>query len=633
VTINQAASQADPTNVFPINFTVVFNEATTDFATGDVTLSGTAGATTATVTGSGTSYNVAVSGMTTNGTVIASIPAGAAHDAAGNPNIASTSTDNSVTFIATGLNVMIDQAATQADPTNASPINFTVVFSEVTTDFATGDVTLSGTAGATTAIVTGSGTTYDVSVTGMAVSGTVIASIAAGVAHDTTGNPNTASTSTDNSVTYDITPLMVSIDQATNQVDPTNTSPINFTVVFSKETTDFTTGDAALSGTAGAITAAITGSGTTYTVAVTGMTTSGTVIASIPAGVAHDAAGNPNTASTSTDNSVTYNAPELLVMIDQAVTQADPTNTSPINFTVVFSEATTDFATGDVSLGGTALPTTATVTGSGTTYNVAVSGMSTNGTVIASIPAGVAHDATGNPNTASTSIDNSVSYTGAGLTVTINQAATQADPTNSSPITFTVVFSAATTDFATGDVTLSGTAGAATATVTGSGTTYTVTVSGITTTTTGTVIASIPAGVAHDTTGNLNIASTSTDNSVTYDRTWPSLSWISPPPCFNPPGCIYYVINQFISLTVDASDVVGISSIEFRRWDYVNNLWIGIGTLTNPPYSITLDTSVLLPEWNQIDVKAYDAANNASESWIFLYHTPVWRFYSPLIIR
>ncbi len=40
VTINQAAAQADPTGVEPINFTVVFNESVLDFATGDVTLSG-----------------------------------------------------------------------------------------------------------------------------------------------------------------------------------------------------------------------------------------------------------------------------------------------------------------------------------------------------------------------------------------------------------------------------------------------------------------------------------------------------------------------------------------------------------------------------------------------------------------
>ncbi|MBI5854711.1 MAG: cadherin-like domain-containing protein [Nitrospirae bacterium] len=51
---------------------------------------------------SGTTYNVAVTGMTGTGTVVASVGAGAASDAAGNPSAASTSTDNTVTF--TGIN-------------------------------------------------------------------------------------------------------------------------------------------------------------------------------------------------------------------------------------------------------------------------------------------------------------------------------------------------------------------------------------------------------------------------------------------------------------------------------------------------------------------------------------------------
>jgi len=113
---------------------------------------------------------------------------------------------------------------------------------------------------------------------------------------------------------------------------------------------------------------------------------------------ASDTDGNWGTASTAT---FTYNNVALAVTINQASGQADPTNVSPINFTVVFSESVSDFATGDVSLSGTASPTTATVTGSGTTYNVAVSGMTGQGTVVASIN----YNGTG-----STSTDNSVTY-------------------------------------------------------------------------------------------------------------------------------------------------------------------------------------------------------------------------------
>ena len=77
-------------------------------------------------------------------------------------------------------------------------------------------------------------------------------------------------------------------------------------MIFSKPVVGFTSVDVALSGTAGATTAIVTGSGTTYTVAVSGMTSDGTVIATILAGVATDAVGNPNTASSSTDNTVLY---------------------------------------------------------------------------------------------------------------------------------------------------------------------------------------------------------------------------------------------------------------------------------------------------------------------------------------
>jgi hypothetical protein len=101
VTINQAGDQADPTNVSPINFTVVFSEPVIDFGNNSLTLGGTAGATTVDISGSGPTYNVAVSGMTQSGTVIATIAEGAVHNAAGNPNSASTSSDNIVSFTVT----------------------------------------------------------------------------------------------------------------------------------------------------------------------------------------------------------------------------------------------------------------------------------------------------------------------------------------------------------------------------------------------------------------------------------------------------------------------------------------------------------------------------------------------------
>src|SRR5204863_106872 len=225
----------------------------------------------------------------------------------------------------------------------------------------------------------------------------------------------------------DTTPPAVTINQAAGQADPTSSSPINFTAVFSEPVSGFSGAGVTISGTAGgAKTVTVSGGPSTYTVAVSGMSTDGTVIASIAVGVAQDAAGNLNTASTSTDNSVTFDATRPAVTINQAAGQADPTSGSPINFSAVFSEPVSGFTGAAVTISGSAGGTkTVTVSGGPSTYNVAVSGMSSAGTVIASIPAGVVQDAAGNANTASTSTDNSVSFTPADTTppsVTINQA-------------------------------------------------------------------------------------------------------------------------------------------------------------------------------------------------------------------
>src|SRR5205809_507118 len=132
--------------------------------------------------------------------------------------------------------------------------------------------------------------------------------------------------------------------------------------------------------------------------------------------VARDAAGNRTTSAAVTVTVFNDTTPPA-VTINQAAGQADPTSASPINFSAVFSEPVSGFTGAAVTLSGTAGGTkTVTVSGGPSTYNVAVSGMSSAGTVIASIPAGVAQDAAGNLNTASTSTDNSVSFTPADAT-------------------------------------------------------------------------------------------------------------------------------------------------------------------------------------------------------------------------
>ncbi|MBL8181931.1 MAG: carboxypeptidase regulatory-like domain-containing protein, partial [Blastocatellia bacterium] len=318
------------------------------------------------------------------------------------------------------------------DPTNTSPINFTVTFSEAVTDFDdSSDIALSGTAGATTVVISGGPTVYNVAVSGMANDGTVIADVVAGAATGANG-ANVASSSLDNTVTYDTTSPTVGVEQKLGQNDPTNASPIEFTVTFSEPTANFVTGDVNLSASTapGTLVGTVTGGPTVFNVAVTGMTGSGTVVASVDAGAATDAANNGNAASTSADNSVYYDVTNPTVTIDQQTVpaQADPTSTSPVNFSIVISDASaiSGFDASDVTIatgagtafGGFAVPNVV-LTGGPTTFNAAVSGMNQTGLVTATIAGGTFVDGAGNPNAASTSVDNNVQFNLVNTNITV----------------------------------------------------------------------------------------------------------------------------------------------------------------------------------------------------------------------
>ena len=198
----------------------------------------------------------------------------------------------------------------------SSVVNYTVTYGDVNFSSSTlsaSNVTLNqtGTANATVSVDSSSGTTRTVTLSGMTGNGTLGISIASGTATDYAGNTAPAA-GPSSTVTVDTIVPSVTINQAAGQTDPTISTPISFTVVFSEPVTNFTTGDVSLSGSAGATTATVTGSGSTYSVAVTGMTQSGTVTATIATGVALDAAANVNSASTSTDNAVSYSSAETV---------------------------------------------------------------------------------------------------------------------------------------------------------------------------------------------------------------------------------------------------------------------------------------------------------------------------------
>lgn len=212
-----------------------------------------------------------------------------------------------------GPTVTVDKSPGQLDPTGASPIQFTVAFSANVTGFDASDVSFatSTAGGPLVAAVAGGPAVYTVSVTGMTSSGTVVVSIPANAAFEGV-NGNAASTPIDNVVQYDNIPPSVTIEQHPGQQDPVRGSTlVRFRAVFDEPVTGFGSADVSLAGSTagGPLAVDVSGGPTEFIVTVTGMSSAGTIVASIPAGVAVDIGAAGNNASTSTDNSVTWLGP------------------------------------------------------------------------------------------------------------------------------------------------------------------------------------------------------------------------------------------------------------------------------------------------------------------------------------
>jgi hypothetical protein len=273
-----------PTNQSPIIVTITFNEPVTGFtpstAAGDLVIGGVGGSDSNPQVISSTVYlfELTPSGQ---GAVTIQVPSGSAQDDASNLN--TTSNTLTIVYDTTAPSVTINQASGQPDPTSASPVNFTVVFDEPVNGLDGVDVTLGGTAGATTAVVTEiapmDGTTYNLAISGMTASGTVTASILAGGAMDAATNTNTASTSTDDTITFNLTGPPVASGIVRAGASPTNAASVQFAVAFSKDVSGVDANDFGLanSGVTGASIAGVAGSAATYTVTVNTGSGSGTI--------------------------------------------------------------------------------------------------------------------------------------------------------------------------------------------------------------------------------------------------------------------------------------------------------------------------------------------------------------------
>ena len=484
-------ADANPTAASSVTFTVTFDESVSGVSFGDFDLTSTGSVSGASVTGvtavSGSTYTVTVNTGTGTGTGTLRL------------NLKNTGTgiqDTAGNAIATGFTggevYTIDKTQPTAtlvatSPTNGTTVAYTVTFSEAVTGVGTSSfgLTTGGVSGASVASVTGSGTTYTVTVNTGTGDGTVRLTLPASGTGVTDAAGNAPATAVGNVVTVDRTPPIITAVTRSGS-NPSAGGSVTYTVEFSESVTGVTADDFALTvggGISGASVASVTGSGTTYTVTVNTGTGDGTLrLDANGSGTGvQDVAGNDLAGGFTSGEAYTLDrtAPLAGSLVPNP---AGPTNAASVTYTLTFPEDVTGVNIGDFTLattGGVTGASIQSVSGSGSTYTITVLTGTGDGTVqlnLNGVETGI-FDSAGNSMAAG--ISGGVVTIDKTPPVLVSVVPTGPNPTAAGTVAYTVTFSEPVTGVDPTDFVPAvggGIAGATVVSVSGSGTTYTVVV-------------------------------------------------------------------------------------------------------------------------------------------------------------
>ena len=294
--------------------------------------------------------------------------------------------------------------------TQTGAFDATTTFTETVSDFVQSDVSLTGSAASITSWSTNSDdTVYTATITPTA-SGTVTIGVAANVATDTANNQNTAATSQSVTVTIlDTTRPDVSfsadLPSTTNHSTYFTNGPFTMTVTFTESVSGFEQSDILI--TRDRCTSFMEVDSETYTIGVTPASDGGYALYlrfMIDAGVATDAAGNPNTSEQSPTFTIDRNRPTPQITVPSSNVTAETFTVEIKSLNGRSSAPLSDFDQSDLSLTNNTAGATITswsVNNSGNIWTATITATQ-SGRVTFSVAEDAGTDWIGNTNLAAT---------------------------------------------------------------------------------------------------------------------------------------------------------------------------------------------------------------------------------------
>ena len=343
-TIEQSGGQADPTNSASIVYDVIFSEPVSGFTDDSnihfnlSTVGGTlSGVVSEVAPLDGTTYTLAVSGMTSPGDVIVNIFAGAGSDLSGNVSAVSTSIDNTVTFD-NEVPVLFFTGLPPTFANSATTVDFTVTYSGASTiNLTNADVNInySGTSGGTVNVINGATSTPTIQVNGVLGNGSYTIQIDPGTSSDAAGNIDIGVGPSSTISVDNLSPVFSGITRLDS--NPTSNSMVTYRIDFNEFVLGIDIGDFSLSTTgtvAGTVASVSTASGTQVDVVINGISGDGTLVLDYAGDIA-DRAGNV----VSPFSTVAYDIDQTVpTIVSITRVSANPTSASEVIFRVLFSE-------------------------------------------------------------------------------------------------------------------------------------------------------------------------------------------------------------------------------------------------------------------------------------------------------